>query len=38
MNMFFTSEFDPASGFAGSSAGYFGDFNFDDSVKSNFAW
>ena len=36
MNMFFTSEFDPASGFAGSSAGYFGDFNFDDSVKSNF--
>ncbi|MGY8864566.1 MAG: S8 family serine peptidase, partial [Methylophagaceae bacterium] len=34
--MFFTSEFDPASGFAGSSAGYFGDFNFDDSVKSNF--
>ena len=37
MNMFFTSEFDPASGFAGSSAGYFGDFNFDDAVKTNFA-
>ena len=36
MNMFFTSEFDPSSGFAGSSAGYFGDFSFDDSVKSNF--
>ena len=36
MNMFFTSEFDPASGFTGDSAGYFGDFNFDDTVKSNF--
>ena len=35
MNMFFTSEFDPASG-AVPPIGYFGDFSFDDTVKSNF--
>lgn len=36
MNMFFTSEFDGASGFV-PPIGYFGDWAFDDSLKTNFA-
>ena len=34
-NMFFTSEFDGATGFS-PPIGYFGDYQFDDTVKSNF--
>tara|TARA_B100001057_G_scaffold281242_2_gene281586 strand:+ start:2205 stop:4445 length:2241 start_codon:yes stop_codon:yes gene_type:complete len=35
MNMFYTSEFDPAQN-ASPPIGYFGDYQFDDTVKSNF--